>query len=64
MLRIGVVLLAGALWGSAGAQARTAIMDLLQQQERYMTQNNCYLGFTNSAAGVATASAPVPSTAT
>ncbi len=45
------------------AQARTAIMDLLQQQERYMTQNNCYLGFTNSAAGVATASAPVPSTA-
>lgn len=45
------------------AQARTALAELLQQQERYATQRNCYLGFTTSAAGVATASAPVPSTA-
>ncbi len=42
------------------AQARTALMELLQQQERYMTQNNCYLGFTTSATGVSTASAPSP----
>lgn len=45
------------------AQGRTAIMELLQQQERYMTQNNCYLGFTTSPAGVASALAPVPATA-
>ena len=30
------------------AQARTALMELLQQQERYMTQNNCYLAFTTT----------------
>ncbi|KWT84375.1 MULTISPECIES: type IV pilin protein [unclassified Variovorax] len=29
------------------AQARTAILDLLQQQERYMTQYNTYLKFSN-----------------
>jgi len=29
-------------------QARTAILLLLQQQERYLTQNNTYLFFTNS----------------
>lgn len=45
------------------AQARTAVAELLQQQERYMTQRNCYLGFTTNASGVATASAPSPSTA-
>lgn len=45
------------------AQARTALAELLQQQERYMTQNNCYLGFTTSASFVATPSAPSPSTA-
>jgi type IV pilus assembly protein PilE len=28
------------------AQARTALMDLMQQQERYMTQRNSYLAFT------------------
>lgn len=28
------------------AQARTALAELLQQQERYMTQRNCYMGFT------------------
>ena len=31
------------------AEARTAIADLMQQQERYMTQNNSYLAFTNTA---------------
>jgi type IV pilus assembly protein PilE len=35
------------------AQARVALTDLLQQQERYMTQRNTYLAFTN-AAGVTT----------
>ena len=45
------------------AQARTALAELLQQQERYMTQNNCYLGFTTTTAFVATPTAPSPSTA-
>ena len=31
------------------AQARTALMELMQQQERYMTQNNSYLQFSNAA---------------
>ena len=29
------------------AEARTAIAELMQQQERYMTQNNTYLAFEN-----------------
>ena len=29
------------------AQARTAVLELMQQQERYMTQRNTYLFFTN-----------------
>ena len=38
------------------AQARTALVDLMQQQERYMTQRNCYLEFaTNASTGVSTA---------
>lgn len=45
------------------AQGRTAIAELLQQQERYLTQNNCYLGFTTNASGAATAQAPSPATA-
>ncbi|MEO8388360.1 type IV pilin protein [Polaromonas sp.] len=45
------------------AQARTALAELLQQQERYLTQRNCYLGFTTASTGVATAAAPVPATA-
>ena len=45
------------------AQGRAALAELLQQQERYMTQNNCYLGFSNNSSGVASASAPSPSTA-
>lgn len=44
------------------AQGRTALAELMQQQERYMTQRNCYLGFTTLASFVATASAPSPST--
>jgi type IV pilus assembly protein PilE len=41
------------------AQARTAILELLQQQERYMTQNNSYVAFsTNAETGVATPSVP------
>lgn len=37
------------------AQARTALMELMQQQERYMTQYNTYLQFgTNIATGVTT----------
>ena len=44
------------------AEGRAAILDLMQQEERYSTQNNCYLGFTNSG-GTATASAPSPTSA-
>ena len=42
------------------AEARTALTDLLQQEERYMTQRNCYLGFATDANGMATANAPSP----
>ena len=46
------------------AQARTALAELLQQQERYMTQRNCYLAFsTNTSSGATTPSAPSPATA-
>ncbi|MEP6720202.1 MAG: type IV pilin protein [Variovorax sp.] len=31
------------------AQGRTAVLELMQQQERYMTQRNTYLVFSNSA---------------
>lgn len=41
------------------AEARTAVVELLQAQERYATQNNCYLAFSN-VAGVSTAIAPAP----
>lgn len=41
------------------AQGRTAIAELLQQQERYATQRNTYLAFTTSTTGVPNpASAP------
>lgn len=36
------------------AEGRTALMELLQQQERFMTQRNCYVAFTNTAGAVAT----------
>ena len=39
------------------AQARTALAELLQQQERYMTQRNCYLAFSTANNGTATATA-------
>ncbi len=45
------------------AQGRTALAELMQQQERYMTQNNCYLGFTTNASFSATPAAPSPATA-
>ena len=49
------------------AQGRAALMELMQQQERYMTQRSCYLQFTNtggtaaaagSCGGVAAAAVP------
>lgn len=41
------------------AQGRAAVAELLQQQERYITQRNCYLGFTtNASTGVATPTSP------
>lgn len=39
------------------AQARTALLELMQQQERYMTQFNCYLPFSTSATFIASATA-------
>jgi len=47
------------------AQGRTALAELLQQEERYMTQNNTYCAFSNSGGTVTTTSssgcsAPVP----
>ncbi|MBT9507120.1 type IV pilin protein [Rhodoferax sp.] len=40
------------------AEGRAALTELMQQQERYMTQNNCYVGFTTATSGVATATSP------
>ncbi len=37
------------------AQARTALMELMQQQERFMTQRNCYIAFSTAANGTSTA---------
>lgn len=45
------------------AEGRAALAELIQQQERYMTQRNCYLGFATTPSGTATATAPSPSTA-
>lgn len=39
------------------AEARAALMELMQQQERFMTQRNTYMSFTNSA-GTAAAVSP------
>lgn len=36
------------------AEARTALTDLMQQQERYFTQNSTYFKFSTSTAGVTT----------
>ena len=48
------------------AQGRTALLELMQQQERYFTQNNCYLGFTNTSGTVAVITPPsnCPTTST
>ena len=45
------------------AEGRAALAELMQQQERYLTQNNCYLAFTTASNGTATAIAPSPATA-
>ena len=45
------------------AQGRTALVELIQLQERYFTERNCYLGFTTASTGVATPSAPSPAAA-
>ncbi len=45
------------------AEGRAALLDLMQQQERDMTQRNCELGFTSDESGVATATTPSPRTA-
>ena len=45
------------------AEGRAALAELMQQQERYLTQNNCYLAFTTAATGIATAVGPSPTTA-
>jgi type IV pilus assembly protein PilE len=36
------------------AQARTALLELMQQQERYMTQRNTYMAFSTNSSGVTT----------
>ncbi|RZJ14387.1 MAG: type IV pilin protein [Haliea sp.] len=45
---------------SKRAEARTALADLMQQQERFMTQRNCYMAFTTASNGTATATADTP----
>ena len=40
------------------AEARTALMDLMQQQERYFTQNGTYYKFTNTSGVTSPASVP------
>jgi len=39
------------------AEGRAALLELMQAQERYATQHNCYLGFT-TVAGTSTATSP------
>ena len=40
------------------AEGRAALTELLQQQERYMTQRNLYLGFTNASGTTNPATVP------
>ena len=40
------------------AEGRTALAELMQQQERYMTQNNTYLIFSNTAGTTVPATVP------
>ena len=42
----------GFIYKARRAEARTALQDVLQQQERYMTQNNQYLVFAETATDV------------
>ena len=46
------------------AQARTALAELMQQQERFMTQRNCYLAFSSSASGSVITATATASTGT
>lgn len=46
------------------AQARTAIAELLQQQERYITQRNAYLEFTTTISGGAVTTTPTTASST
>lgn len=46
------------------AQARTAVVELLQQQERYMTQRNSYLEFSSTGSGSSMATNPVSAAST
>jgi type IV pilus assembly protein PilE len=39
------------------AQAKVALAELLQQQERFMTQRNCYMAFTTDTTGTAVTTA-------
>lgn len=40
------------------AEARTALMELMQQQERYMTQTNSYCAFSNTSGTTAAVAGP------
>lgn len=46
------------------AQARTALAELLQQQERYATQRNTYLAFTSSITGGVITTSPTTASTT
>ena len=41
------------------AQARTELMSLMQQQERFATQNNTYLAFTSTLNGTVVSTVPI-----
>lgn len=46
------------------AQARASVVELLQQQERYMTQRNVYLAFTTTGSGTSMATSPASAATT
>jgi type IV pilus assembly protein PilE len=46
------------VWRGKRAEARTALLDLMQQQERYFTQNGTYYKFSNTNGVVSPAAAP------
>lgn len=45
------------------AEAKVALMELMQAQERYATQTNCYLAFTTTSTGVSSPVATCAGTA-